>query len=549
MTDAPEHAPVVVVGSGVAGALVAWALAARGVKVLILEAGQAGAERTALVGAYAAATIKSPRSPYADVQPGSPVVSPDNENDYLQDGTAKYKSTYLRRVGGTTWHMLGNMPRHVPADFRLKSRYGVGVDWPIGYDDLEPWYCDAEDALGVSGDHAQLDGMLGARRGRPFPMSRIWPSWGDLKVSRALQGLEIDGVAIEAMCTPQARNSRPYDGRPACAGNSSCVPICPIGAKYDATVHLKKAAAAGAELRSRAVVSRLRADPASGRITGLDYIDWSQAPFATRTLTADLVVLAANAIESPRLLLMSGVANASGQVGCNLMDHLQGQGAAILPEPVYPFRGPPTTVGIDAFRDGPRRESRAAFRMSIGNDGMGRTETPLDTLGKLVDQGRFGRDLRAALRDRVSRQFRISYSTEVLPSQANRLRLATETDAFGLPRPKLTVSLDDYNRRAFAEARKIIAAIFDRLGASETAFATDPDAYTGAGHIMGTCRMGVSPADSVVDADCRAHDHPNLHLVGASVFPTCGTANPTLTIAALALRAARAIGDGLGAPR
>jgi choline dehydrogenase-like flavoprotein len=441
----------------------------------------------------------------------------------------------------------------LPADFRIRSLYGVGVDWPLVYDDLEAWYCRAESELGVSGDHQQLDGLLGAYRTRPFPMTKIWPSYGDLHVAEAIRGLAVDGRAVKLMNTPQSRNSRPYDGRPACAGNSSCVPICPIGAKYDASVHVKKAVSAKAEIRQQAVVSRIILDPGTSRVTRLEYIDWSAGSSRqSRPLTAKVFVIAAQAVETPRLLLLStdaatapnGVANHSGEVGRNLMDHLQGQIACLVEKPIFPFRGPPTTSGIDEFRDGTFRTGHAAFRMSIGNDGMGRTESPIQTLRNLLDAGLIGQELSWALRDNASRHFRISYSTEQLPSASNRVELSTTgRDVFGLALPKVTVGLDDYNRRAFAQAQRIIGMVFDRLGATKRVGPTDLDSYTGAGHIMGTTRMGSDPDTSVVDRDCRVHQHDNLYIVGSSVFPTAGTANPTLTIAALALRAADRIGS------
>jgi choline dehydrogenase-like flavoprotein len=275
-----------------------------------------------------------------------------------------------------------------------------------------------------------------------------------------------------------------------------------------------------------------------------------------RTLSAKVFVVAAHAIETPRLLLLSrdsesapnGVGNSSDQVGRNLMDHLQGQGAAIVARPLYPFRGPPTTVGVDSFRDGQFRKKHAAFRMSIGNDGMGRVETPYASLQTLLDRNLIGKSLKTALRDRLSRQFRISYSTEMLPSPNNRVTLSqSQVDAFGLPRPELSVGLEDYNRLAFAMAQRVIRAVFDRLDAASANqfFPPDLDTYSGAGHIMGTTRMGARPDTSVVNAECRAHDHDNLYVVGASVFATSGTANPTLTVAALALRAAATVDQHL----
>ena len=550
MHNAEADIDVAIVGSGVAGAIMAARLAAGGLRVVVLEAGSEGKDRTDLVGQFAKAASKGTRSPYDDVADHlSPVFSPESDADYEQGDTRfHFKSGYLRRLGGSSWHMLGNMPRHLPADFKMRSLYGVGVDWPLGYDDLEPWYCEAESELGVSGDHAELDGLHGAYRSRPFPMTRIWPSYGDLQVADAIQNLVSNGRPVKLMCTPQSRNSRPYDGRPACAGNSSCVPICPIGAKYDASVHVTKAKAASADFRQHSVVSRIVIDADTSRVQRLEYIDWSE-PEAhnVRSLRAKVYVVAAHAVETPRLLLLSadartapgGVANRSGQVGRNLMDHLQGQVACLVAKPIFPFRGPPTTSGIDEFRDGAFRADHAAFRMSIGNDGMGRTESPVQTLRNLLNAGMIGEELRRAVRDNTSRHFRISYSTEQLPSDLNRVTLSeSKRDAFDLPLPKLTVGLSDYNRKAFAQAQRIIEAVFDRLGATRRVGPPDSDSYSGAGHIMGTTRMGSDSQSSVVDRDCRAHQHDNLYIVGSSVFPTSGTANPTLTVAALALRTA-----------
>ena len=450
------------------------------------------------------------------------------------------------------------MPRHCPSDFALQSRYGVGVDWPIGYLDLEPWYCDAESELGVAGDHDAWNGLLGGFRSKPYPMTQIWPSFGDQWVIDGLAGATVEGVPVTPISTPQARNSSPYQGRPACAGNSSCVPICPIQAKYDATVHLKLATRHRhnpAELRSHAVVTDLQlGDDAT--VAHVVYVPWDgHHKGEPVTVTGRYVVIAANAIETAKLLLLSksermphGVANSSGQVGQNLMDHLQGEVVCLTPEPIYPFRGPPTTSGIDGFRDGGFRAEHAAFRMSIGNDGWGRSEPPETTLAHLLDRHLFGDELQRELRERVTRQLRISYSTEVLPDPTNRVTLSDQNDNFGLPRPKIEFALHDYNRRAFARAKLVAAQIFAHLGASEIQVVNqDPNAYSGAGHIMGTVRMGLDPTQSVVDPQCASHDHPNLFLVGAGVFPTAGTANPTLTLAALALRAADTVHRRLAA--
>ena len=541
---------VIIIGSGVTGAITAWQLSLSGAKVLLLEAGETGPPRLDLVGAYAAALNKSPGSPYMGRQGDRCAPDSDTNRDYYQqDDATPFRSTYLRRVGGSTWHFLGNAPRLIPNDFRMKTRYGVGVDWPLTYDDLEDDYCQAEALLGVSGDHHQWNGLLGARRSRPYPMSKIWESYSDRQVTPIINGLDVDGVQLKVTNTPQARNSTAYDGRPACQGNSSCVPICPVQAKYDATVHIKKATATGAELRAEAVVTRIALSDNQKTVSTVEYKDWDGGEHRVQ---GRIIVLAAHAIETAKLLLYSQIANSSDQVGRNLMDHPQGAGGCLSPQPLFPFRGPPTTSGIDVFRDGDFRRRRAAFRMSLGNDGLSRhlIEPPQHTLETLIDdQHLFGAKLRAQMRQHLTHQFCISFSAESLPSPDNQVTLSGALDALGIPKPALTFKVSDYTAAAFDFARDVLNKIFDAMNADSVVFKpkqrdptdTSPFDFTGAGHIMGTCRMGNDAADSVVDPDGRSHDHPNLFIVGSSVFPTCGTANPTLTAVALTLRANRAI--------
>ena len=552
-SDSTADPDVLIVGAGVTGALIAWRLAAAGRRVLVLEAGPERPHRSELVGAFARSIGKGSSSPYggtpADVHAPSPgEADRGDDGHYIQAGPAPFKSTYERLSGGSTWHWLGNTPRLVPNDFRLRSTYGVGVDWPISYDDLEPWYVQAERELGVSGDAAEWDGLFGAWRSAPFPMPPIWRAYGDEVVAAGIDGREFDGERLRVRVSPQARNSVPYQGRPPCAGNSSCVPICPVAAKYDATVHIERARAlpVPARFQDRCVVTRLVADPA-GRITRVRFARWSESG-ATREedeVGAGVVVVAAHAIETPLLLLESGLAR-EGPVGHHLMDHLQGFGGAILPTPVFPFRGPPVVSGIDEFRDGERRRSQAAFRISVGNDGWGRLEPPEETVrARIFDDGLLGPELHAAVNHRVTRMLRLSYSTEVLPDPGNRVEVGGH-DAKGNPRPRIHFSVSDYNRRTFEAATSLFAQLFAHLGGTETAFSYPGTEFSGAGHIMGTCRMGRDARDSVVDHRGRAHEHPNLYLAGASVFPTAGTANPTLTAAALARRTADAILDDHG---
>jgi transposase-like protein len=220
------EADVVIVGAGVAGTLVGWSLARAGARVLILEAGPA-VDRAQAVKTFRAALAKAPNAPYPDVPYAPRPKVTDLRGYYVQAGPDLFKSAYERQVGGTTWHWNATAMRHLPSDFALRSRYGVGVDWPITYAQLEPWYVAAEQQLGVAGD----DGAdFGSPRSQRYPLPPIAQTYLDRQVKAAAAT-----IGIPVLPTPQARNSMSFQGRPACCGNSTCVPLCPIGAKYDAS--------------------------------------------------------------------------------------------------------------------------------------------------------------------------------------------------------------------------------------------------------------------------------------------------------------------------
>ena len=530
----PWSADVVIVGSGVAGSLVAARLASARVRVLILEAGPRVSRGLALA-QYRNALIKVPESPYPDA-PFAPHPSSDRlDAYYLQDGPDQFASTYLRQVGGTTWHWLGTTLRFVPDDFRLRSRFGVGLDWPLSYDDLEPWYCEAERELGVSGDaNADLD----APRSQGYPLPPIPLSYLDQRVAAALAG-----TAYTVQPTPQARNSQRYDNRPACCGSSSCIPICPVQAKYDASTHVSRAERAGAELVPEAVVSHVEVGP-DGTITALIV---KRPDGSEDRAVGKVFVIAAHGIETPKLLLQSrsdrwprGVANSSGQVGRNLMDHPTQLSWALAGEPLWPYRGPLSTAGIESTRAGNWREEHAAFRIQLSNTGWAwPTGTPDSTVRELVRRGLRGAELDRALADRSSREISFATIAEQLPSPDNRIVPDFDRrDALGLPRPRITFRIDDYTRRAFEHGRRVHREICTAMTCTEVHHGDQP---MPSGHVIGTYRMGVDPTQSVVNPDQRAHDHANLFLLGSGVFPTSAASNPTLTIAALALRAVGSI--------
>ncbi|MGJ0507762.1 MAG: GMC family oxidoreductase [Methylocystis sp.] len=525
------RADVLIIGSGVAGALLACELAGKGASVVIMEAGPR-VDRAEAVRRFHTAYPKTPESAYpqSSFTPHPKTESP--HGFYAQKGSDAFNSTYLRQVGGTTWHWLGTAVRLIPDDFRMKSLFGLATDWPLSYDDLEPWYCRAEAELEVSGDDAQ---DLGSPRSAAYPLPSVPQSFLDRRWEEALRGSR-----FELRPTPQARLSKASSGRPSCHGSASCIPVCPIQAKYDATIHIARAEALGARLLTEACANFIGSHE-DGRVAAVRFRrpDGSEGRVESR-----VVAVAANAMETPRLLLASrssgspeGVANRSGLVGCNLMDHPIQLSWALAHEPVWPYRGPGATSGIETFRRSARRATDSALRFEIGNEGWSwPTGAPESTARDLAMSGLSGKALDRALREQTSRHIRIAALTEQLPLAENRMTLDwSRMERTGLPGMEIAYRLDTYTQGALASAKRMHEEMFERVGV--TSF-WHKDKAEAAGHIMGTARMGDDPRRSVVDRELRAHDHRNLFLIGAAVFPTGGTANPTLTVAALAIRAA-----------
>ena len=567
----------IIIGSGVSGALAAYKLAQKpgNPKVLVIEAADAPwateplftqlsnaadnsgdiALRKELMKEWALSPTRSTLSPYTKLGSNATIPSPDGgskadleryyELKQAPDNDREFwKATYQRLVGGSTWTWRGNCPRLVPNDFLMRSQYGRAVDWPFGYDILEPYYTMAERELGVACDgDAWSEHYHGAFRSAAFPMPAIVHSYSDLRVRERLgYDFTVDGVPIHVLPTPQARNSQAYDNngaqvkRPACEGNGNCIPICPIGAKYDASVHVRAAKRKGVEFWTHRAVHSLELDGATQLIGQVVYIDWKSGSMEKKRVKGRNVVLAMHAIENARLLLFSGLANSSKKVGLNLMDHLNNEMVGLMPEHIFPFRGPQGTASIPAFCDGTFRSKRMAYNITFGNDGWGRTEEPSKSLGDLVDKGIIGAEMRSKFTDRIWRQLRFSFSGEQLPYEHNKVTLGDRKDPLGIPVPRITNSLDDYSRAGFIHAQQTLRTILQKLGCTEIKQQDPILEFRTAGHIMGTTRMGSDRTTSVVDPDGRSHDHPNLWVVGSSVFPTGATANPTLTIAAVTLR-------------
>ncbi|OIO72766.1 MAG: hypothetical protein CO186_08325 [Zetaproteobacteria bacterium CG_4_9_14_3_um_filter_49_83] len=517
------HVHCAIIGSGVAGALLARTVAAAGRSVHILEAGGSIARHLA-VDTYQGALDRNLTSPFPE-WPKAPYPRDNDPKAYYGDQSPEFHPSFIKGVGGTTWHWTGMTPRFLPRDFKLKTHYQIGDDWPISYEELERYYVKAEKALGVAGNS---DNDHGSPRSDKYPMPAIPMPYSDQVVARRLKAL---GIEVDAM--PAARNSREYHDRPACCGYGTCTPICPIGATYSADTDIRKAVELGAELTTNAVVSKLEVDPA-GRISRAYF---KRPDGSTHYISADNFVLACGTIETARLLLMSaaencpdGVANRSGMVGRNLMDHVLMQCNYVMEEPLYMGRGPLSVSTVLTGRDGDFRKSHAAAKIFLGND----RNVGLVAADLLADAENFP-DILDKMRHRLIHKGMIGAEIEQLPLTSNRVQLdKTRLDHHGLPMPTIQLELSDYTLRGVKKWQRYLTDLVEQIGGNNAEVKTSLTSH----HTCGTARMGDGPRHSVVDKHCRAHEYPNLFVIGGSVFPTIGTANPTLTIAALALRLA-----------
>jgi choline dehydrogenase-like flavoprotein len=528
-------------------------------------------------------------------------------NYFDQQGALPFASTYERIAGGTARHWMGISLRHLPNDFKMGQRYtsftdrkgkpSPWPDWPLDYATMDPWYARAESEIGVSGDPAvqqhleeKLNFIGGNLHG--YPMAGIPLSYSDKQLNEGLQKNTVtfpaqggQQVKLEVTQLPVARNSEPFNRRRACAGNSSCIPICPIQAKYDPTITLREALNTGrVSIEYRAVacdIATIPMGPDDQSVTHIEYIKYESevgGRSVRHTVRARTYVLAGNAIETPRLLLMSngqkGILPGEMPVGRYLMDHPFMIASATSQAPVYPYRGPLVTAGIEMLRDGEFRRRHASFRTDISNSGWSLTThgtaqtlaedfiTGGNSSGKNGGGDVFGgQSLMTALHDILTRQVSLGFLVEQTPDWENCVTLSDLHDGLGLPRPRIEYDFSNYTKDGLAEAAALAKKIFHATGCDEYPDEPGPgtpippdscsfdwkDAetgkpivihYMGAGHIAGTCRMGVERKTSVVDSELKVWGFNNLYVIGSAVFPTLGTANPTLTIAALALRLA-----------
>jgi choline dehydrogenase-like flavoprotein len=405
----------------------------------------------------------------------------------------------------------------------MHSLYGVAQDWPISYEKLEPYYGRAEKALGVAG---AADDPLASPRSTAYPLPAFPHSYSDGFFRKDCDTL---GIAIHHL--PQARNSLPYGNRSQCRACGTCH-VCPTGAK--ATTELTHIAQAGKTANARVItdVTVLRLElHDSQRVRSVIYAGHDRRE---HRLFAQIFVIAAGAVETPRLLLLStspefpnGLANSSGVLGKHFMTHPIVDITGRARQRVYPYRIGFSTAISRQFSVKRDKARHGAFLLEFLNS-AGPTPERIAQLS-----GKWGKELRQHVETEFGYILGIRIYCEELPYAENSISLNPRVrDYFGNPVPHITHDIGDYERETLNAGKKVATEILGAIGAADIRAGQ----MRFAAHQIGTHRMGNDPRTSVVDANLRAHDVSNLYLVGSGSFPTATCSHPTLTIAALAIR-------------
>jgi gluconate 2-dehydrogenase alpha chain len=548
----------VIVGSGPGGSTVADVLTAAGWSVIVLEKG-----RNHLV------SLDPPYEPSGELSNDEikfsrrhflgpdPLLEPRTYRRSEADGDRLFTgdvNNLPSTVGGGGFHADAKLPRFREEDFHLFSARGgvdgaMVADWPVQYADLEPHYAEVERLIGVAGDAGA--NPFAAWRSGPYPMPPGADMFGAILTSEAATKR-----GLHPYRAPTGVNSIPYDGRPACNNCGFCGGFgCPIHAKGDPIASLQRALRTGrCEIRPESYVTDIVVDARGRRATGVRCLDIA-AGNALREVRAALVVLAGGAFETPRLLLRSGVGNSSGLVGRNLMYHFQTFTVGIFPFSLHGERGRSVTHLHDDFIVPDKDAMRAARAADLpwirgGTVEHGGGGTPLMEAMTYPPGPQHNRSMRdSAIRDRL---FAFTMQAEDLPQPTNRIDLdPTVVDAWGFPAGRVTYAPHTHELVASEHFAPILEAVMQDAGA-DFAFSTtsppqgDLDIHDvnplgiapASRHVMGTCRMGDDPRTSVVDGSSRFHDIENMICADSSVFVTSAGYNPTLTLVAVAHRAA-----------
>ena len=502
-----QEVDVVIVGLGAAGGVLIKELAQAGFDVVGIEAGSFWNPQTD----FASDELHSKELAWQDTR----LSTGQNPIQFGANNSG-------RGVGGGTVHFTGVFYRFHECDFKVRTFDGVAEDWPISYGDLAPYYTKIEQDLKVSGPREFPWGEFNG----PYPYPEREPISGNAQIFR--KGCETLG--IRSTVAPLAILSAPYNGRPPCINRGFCNQGCLPNAKFSTLIqHIPEAIHAGAEVLCDSMVTRIGVNK-KGLVTGVEF-NYNGKSYEQK---ARLVIVSAFVVETPRLLLNSacpqfpeGLGNRSGLVGKYIMPHSGHDVYAKFDQEIRMYKGTPVLAVSQDFY---ATDSGRGFVRGYSLNAHG--SRPLGMATKIATAtGMWGKELRELMLE-WNYYARVTVVGEVLPEHKNCVSLSDEKDEYGIPRAQISFSYGENDQKLIAHGIEMCNKILTAAGGKQCFVVPDT------AHLLGGCRMGDDPTQSVVNGFCQSHDIPNLFICDASVFVTSGGANPTQTIMAIAARTA-----------
>ncbi len=504
----------IIVGAGAAGSLLAAKLAEGGKSVLVLEAGPAWKSEDLVSSQIWARRLRW----------GGPFIGSTGDNPIGVGFNSGWG------LGGAALHHYGTWPRFMPEDFNVRSTHGKGLDWPIGYDDLRPYYDRIQEEVGMSGD---AEAEVWRPEGAPYPL----PPLANFAQAR-LVAKGFEALGMKTAPSPMAILSQPYKGRDACIYDGWCDAGCPTGALANPLVTYQPIARkAGATFETGVYVTRLLQGRNAREVSGVEYID---ADGATQTAEADVTILAASPLSNPAILLNSkgdgwdaGAGNSSGLVGSYVMAHPIA--------PVFGFFDEEETENYLGVSGAQFTNLDHYGKTSFGGGAFGSLQwqigpaaKPNDLLGVAMARADlFGEELTQFM-ERAVHHLAIMFGfCESLPRRENRIELSDREGPGGTRLPQAVHGFAPEAVKLWEKACELGVRVMKAAGAADPWHNPLVSA-----HIMGGTVMGSDPKASVADSYGRCHDIPNLFVSGPGLFPTCGAMNPNFTNHALGLRSA-----------
>lgn len=509
---ANEKVDVVIVGAGASGSAYAATLAKAGKKVVLLDNGPD----------WKSEDLISSEMWGRRIRPAGPPFLLEGKNPFGYVGQAGWG------VGGAALHYFANFPRYLPTDFKMKSEHNKGLDWPISYEDVAPYFDKVADEVGVSGDAKSEE--IWRPAGKPYPMP-------PMKVFKAGQIWKkaADSVGMRLVPAAVGMNSKEFKGREACIYDGWCSSGCPTGALANPIVtYLLEARQAKAEVRAMSTVTRVLTNAEGTKATGVEYFD---AKRERQVQEASVVILAAWTGQNPRLLLNSatdkhpnGLANRSGLVGKYIMTHHIANAWALMDEDIEPHLG---TVGAQYM-------SYDRYAKTTNPNAFGSSYIVAGTSFKMHDYAGsrpdvFGAELATYMKRATKGLTRMNMFGEEKPNIENRVELISQKDEFGMPLARIVHTYDDDAVALWNANIDAGAKVAKATGAKET---WSPRGAMPTSHLHGGTIMGTGAGNSVVDGYGQTHEIPNLWIAGPGIFPTEGASNPTYTIFAVSRRGA-----------